>query len=184
MRRGAAAGVAGLVAAGIAYAGAAGAVERESQIGLEVGVPMLVVQGANSATLSGAGLGVHYTYGFTDAINLVADAGWSALPLGVPAGSHSLATMTNLNVGAAYVLDVLRWVPWGAVEAGGYTLTGDAVGGTQVLPGFALALGCDYRFDRSWAAGIVLRQHMLFTDASTFPSLTQALLRVGYTWGW
>ena len=48
----------------------------------------------------------------------------------------------------------------------------------------ALAIGVDYRFDRSWAAGIVLRQHMLFTDASVFPSFTQGLLRVGYTWGW
>jgi hypothetical protein len=177
MRTVAAAGVALAVVAG---AGTAGAVEREHQIGLEAGVPMLVVQGTHSATLAGGGLGVHYTYGITDAINLVADAGWSALPL----GGRSLSTMSNVNLGVAYVLDVLRWVPWGAVEAGGYALTGDPVGGTQVLPGFALALGCDYRFDRSWAAGIVLRQHMLFTDASTFPSLTQALLRVGYTWGW
>ena len=82
------------------------------------------------------------------------------------------------------MLDVLRWVPWGAAEAGGYGLSGAPIGGTQVLPGFALAVGCDYRFDRSWAAGIVLRQHMLFTDANNIPSFTQALLRVGYTFGW
>jgi hypothetical protein len=175
---------AGALLAGLAGAGAAGAVEREHQIGLEAGVPMLVVNGPRAATLSGAGAGIHYTYGITDAVNLVADAGWAALPLGAPAPHTSLATLSNLNLGVAYVLDVLRWVPWGAIEAGGYALTGDPVGGTQVLPGFALAVGCDYRFDRSWAAGLVLRQHMLFTDTSTFPSLTQALLRVGYTWGW
>jgi hypothetical protein len=169
-----------VVAAALAATGSARAVEREHQIGLELGVPMLVVQGSSTNTLTGGGFGVHYTYGITDAINLVADGGASLMPWGAP----SLATMSNVDLGLAYVLDVLRWVPWGAVEAGGYALTGNAVGGTQVLPGFALALGCDYRFDRSWAVGIVLRQHMLFTDMSTFPSFTQGLIRVGYTWGW
>jgi hypothetical protein len=180
----------GALAVGVAalvVPGRAGAVEREHQVGLELGIPMLVVQRASSATLAGAGLGVHYTYGLSDAINLVADAGWAAMPI----GASSLTTLSNVNLGLAYVLDVLRWVPWGAAELGGYALTGDPVGGTQVLPGVALAVGLDYRFDRSWATGVVLRQHMLFTDApgfsfspGTFPSLTQALVRVGYTWGW
>jgi hypothetical protein len=175
-------GIAGLaiVVAGLAAAGSAHAVEREHQIGLELGVPMLVVQNRSTSTLTGGGFGLHYTYGISDAINLVADGGASLMPI----GASSLSTMSNVDVGLAYVLDVLRWVPWGAVELGGYALTGNPVGGTQVLPGAAIALGLDYRFDRSWAAGIVLRQHMLFTDASAFPSFTQGLLRVGYTWGW
>jgi hypothetical protein len=161
----------------------ASGVERESQIGLEAGVPMLVVQHGKSATLSGIGGGLHYTYGISDAFNFVADAGSAAMPWGA-SGASSMSTMSNVDLGLAYVLDVLRWVPWGALEAGGYALTGNPVGGTQVLPGFAIALGLDYRIDRQWAVGLVLRQHMLFTDASTFPSLTQGLLRVGYTWGW
>jgi hypothetical protein len=169
-----------IVAASLAAAGSAGAVEREHQIGLELGVPMLVVQNSSTSTLTGGGFGLHYTYGISDAINLVADGGASLMPF----GASSPSTMSNVDVGLAYVLDVLQWVPWGAVELGGYALTGSPVGGTQVLPGAAIALGLDYRFDRSWAAGIVLRQHMLFTDASTFPSLTQGLLRIGYTWGW
>jgi len=169
-----------LVVAAVAVSGRAHAVERENQIGLELGVPVLVVQGNSTNTLTGGSFGLHYTYGITDAVNLVADGGTSLMPW----GANSLSTTSNLDVGVAYVLDVLRWVPWGAVEAGGYALTGNPVGGTQILPGFALAVGLDYRFDRSWAAGIVLRQHMLFTDASAFPSFTQGLLRVGYTWGW
>jgi hypothetical protein len=177
MRRGAALAT---VAAALAVAGRADAVEREHQIGLELGVPILVVQGNSTSTLTGAGFGLHYTYGITDAINLVADGGASLMPF----GANSLSTMSNVDLGLAYVLDVLRWVPWGAAEVGGYALTGNPVGGTQILPGVALAIGLDYRLDRSWAAGIVLRQHMLFTDVSTFPSFTQGLLRVGYTWGW
>jgi hypothetical protein len=167
-------------AAALAASGSAGAVEREHQIGLELGVPVLVVQRGPTSTLSGGGFGVHYTYGVTDAVNLVADAGASLMPF----GASSLSTMSNVDLGVAYVLDVLRWVPWGAAEVGGYALTGNPVGGTQVLPGVALAIGVDYRFDRSWAAGIVLRQHALFTDTSVFPSFTQGLLRIGYTWGW
>lgn len=169
-----------VVAASVAFCGRASAVERENQLGLDLGVPMLVVQGKTNATLSGASFGLHYTYGITDAVDLVANGGSSLMPL----GASPLSTISNLDVGLAYVLDVLRWVPWGAVELGGYALTGSPVGGTQVLPGFALAIGLDYRFDRSWAAGIELRQHMLFTDVSTLPSFTQALLRFGYTWGW
>jgi hypothetical protein len=177
VRRGAAVA---LVAAALAVTSQAGAVEREHQIGLELGVPMLVVQqGSSNNTLTGGTFGLHYTYGISDAINLVADGGTSLLPF----GANSLATTSNVDLGLAYVLDVLRWVPWGAAEVGGYYLTGNAVGGTQVLPGVALAIGVDYRFDRSWAAGIELREHLLFTD-STFPSFTQGLLRVGYTWGW
>ncbi len=169
-----------VVAGALAVTGRAGAVEREHQIGLELGIPMLVVQqGSGTNTLTGGSFGLHYTYGITDAINLVADGGSSLMPF----GASATATTTNVDVGLAYVLDVLRWVPWGAAEAGGYALTGRSVGGTQVLPGVALALGVDYRFDRSWAAGIELREHLLFTD-STFPSFTQGLLRVGYTWGW
>lgn len=179
MTRGAAAGAVATLALGILWAGRAGAVEQEHQVGLELGVPMLVVNQPQAVNLLGGSAGLHYTYGITDAINLVGDVGWSPL-----VGASSFSHVTNFNVGLAYVLDVLRWVPWGAAEAGGYGLSGAPIGGTQVLPGFALAVGCDYRFDRSWAAGIVLRQHMLFTDANNIPSFTQALLRVGYTFGW
>ena len=175
------------VAASLAVAGAARAVEHEHQIGLEAGMPILVVNGASSHVLTGAGAGVHYTYGLTDAFNLIADGGSSFLFTG---GS---GTVSNVDVGLAYVLVVLTWVPWAGIEAGGYALTGDA-SGTAFFPGAAIALGVDYRFTRSWAAGIELRQHLLLTSFSnnrdfssggiTLPSFSQALLRVGYTWGW
>ncbi len=180
-RRGLGAGLAlGALAAASAWAPAARAVEREHQIGPELGVPLLVVQRGGSNTRSGVSVGAHYTSGLNDALNLVADAGTSLLPF----GGGSFATATNVNLGMAYVLDVLRWVPWGAAEAGGYTMTGSSLGGTRVLPGFALALGVDYRFDRSWALGITVRQLTLFTDPSEFPRYTQGLGRRGYPWGW
>lgn len=171
---------AALVAVAVATAaGSASAVERENQVGLELGVPMLVVHGNKNTVASGTSAGLHYTYGISDAFNLVADADSGVLFLGVP----KPATLTHGNVGIAYVLDVLRWVPWGSAEIGGYGITGSSVGGT-FLPGAALAIGLDYRFDRSWAAGVVVREHLFFTNISLFPSLTEGFLRVGYTWGW
>jgi hypothetical protein len=177
MRR---AGVVALLAASLAVTGRAGAVEREHQIGLDAGMPLLLVQRSSSTMLSGASLGLHYTYGLSDAFNLIADGGTSLLF----AGRSSMPTLSNVDVGVAYVLDVLTWVPWAGLEAGGYALTSDPGGGTTVFPGAALALGVDYRFSRSWAAGVVLRQHWLFTRQSDLPSFSQGLLRVEYTWGW
>jgi hypothetical protein len=175
------AALAALVAvAATSVSASAGAVERENQIGLELGVPMLVINGNKNTVATGTSAGLHYTYGLSDAFNLVADADSGVLFLGVP----KPATLTHADVGLAYVLDVLRWVPWGSAEVGGYGLTGDSIGGGTFLPGAALAVGLDYRFDRSWAAGIVIREHLFFTNLNLFPSLTEGFLRVGYTWGW
>jgi hypothetical protein len=155
------------------------AVEREQQVGLELGVPMLVAHGNKNTVATGTSAGLHYTYGLSDAFNLVAEADSGLLFLGVPGA----ATLTHVDVGLAYVLDVLRWVPWGAAEVGGYGITGSSVGGT-FLPGAALAVGLDYRFDRRWAAGVVVREHLFFTSLNLFPSLVEGFLRAGVTWGW
>ena len=75
-------------------------------------------------------------------------------------------------------------MPYVGALAGGYALTGGTIGGTRVLPGAALGAGLDYRFDRSWAGGVALRWHFLFTEASTYPSFTETYARIEYTWGW
>ena len=177
-------GAIAVLATSIAVTAPAHAVEREHKIGLDVGVPLLVVQQGTSTVLSGTSFGLHYSYGLNDAFNLLADGGTSLLFAGTP----SMVTVNNVNVGLGYVLDVLSWVPWAGIELGGYAVTADPAGGTQVYPGASLSLGVDYRFDRSWAAGIVLRQHMLLSHGigrdETLPSFTQGLARIEYTWGW
>lgn len=166
----------------------AAAVERENAIGVDATATMLQVSDKSSPDVGG-GVGLHYTYGISDAFNFVADAGWSLVALNeVVADSttpHTRPTnVTNVDAGVAYVLDVLRWVPWGAAELGGYALQGGTVDGVKLLPGAALAVGLDYRFNRSWAAGLELREHFLFTEMSTYPTFTQALVRFEYVWGW
>jgi hypothetical protein len=192
MKRGAALAVAVAV---VALEAPAGAVERENAIGVDLGGAMFVVADKSNPDIGGS-VGLHYTYGLSDAFNLVADAGWSLVALNEtltdPTTPHTRPTnVTNVNAGVAYVLDVLQWVPWGALELGGYALQGGTIGGVQVLPGAALAVGLDYRLNRSWAIGVELREHILFTEQlgisvgnSTYPSFTQALLRGEYVWGW
>jgi hypothetical protein len=164
------------------------AVERESAIGADAGPTMLSVSSKSSPDFGGS-WGLHYSYGLSDAFNLVADAGWSLVALNEVIADattpHNRPTnLANVDAGLAYVLDVLRWVPYGAAEVGGYTLQGGTIQGVQVLPGVALAVGLDYRFNRSWSAGVMLREHFLFTEMSTYPAFSQALARFEYVWGW
>jgi len=174
---------AALVVTSAAFARPVFAVEREQQLGADLGGSMLIVSGKNAPDVGGVA-GVHWTYGISDALNLMAEADWSLVALretGTPPIRPSWAA--NADIGVGYVFDVRRWVPYAGVLVGGYDLSGGTIPGTKVLVGAAIALGCDYRFGRSLAAGIALRQHML-SDASTYPSFTQAFARVEYTWGW
>jgi hypothetical protein len=171
----------------VAIAPRARAVEREHHLGIEAGTSMLVIADKSTPDV-GAGLGAHWTYGLSDAFNLVVDGSWSLVAIGEKAIDASTpatrpASVASLDAGAAYVFDVLRWVPWVSLEVGGYALNGGTISGVKFLPGAALALGVDYRISRSWAVGVSVRQHA-FLDLSTYPSYTQTFGRFEYTWGW
>jgi hypothetical protein len=175
----------GVVLAGVALAGRAGAVEHESSLGVEVGPAILVISDKSSPDV-GATFGLHYTYGLSDAFNLVGHAGWSLVALNAadPSAPPTHPTnVTNVDAGLAYVLDVLQWVPWISLEVGGYALQGGTIGGVKLEAGGALGLGLDYRLNRSWSVGVDVHQHLLL-DMSTYPSFTQAMVRFEYVWGW
>jgi len=177
-----------LAVASFVLAAPASAVEREHALGVDAGGAIFMVNDKSSPDIGGSA-GVHYTYGLTDAFNLVADAGWSLVALNEtltdPTTPRTRPTnVTNVDVGLAYVLDVLQWVPWGALEIGGYALQGGTIEGVKALPGAAIAVGLDYRLNRSWAIGVTAREHLLFTEMSTYPSFLQGLFRFQYVWGW
>jgi hypothetical protein len=175
-----------LVVLSAALARPALAVEREQQLGVDLGGSMLIVSGKSAPDVGGVA-GVHWTYGLSDALNLMAEAEWSLLALRETQGGTGPGTRpswaANADVGVGYVFDVLQWVPYGGLLVGGYDLSGGTIPGSKILLGAAIAVGCDYRLDRTLAIGIALRQHML-TDASTYPSFTQAFARLEYTFGW
>jgi len=176
-----------LVVASIGLASPAWAAEREQHLGVDVGGSLLVIGDKSTNDLGGTAM-VHYTYGLSDAFNLMVEADYSLVALGQTADGPKTprdypAWITNANVGIAYVLDVLTWVPYGGILVGGYGLSGGTIPGLKVLPGVELALGLDYRVGPSLAIGVAGRQHLM-SETDTYPSFTQLLARVEYIWGW
>ena len=163
------------------------AVERQHHFGLDPSLSMLKVD--DKPTLStGVGLGAHYTYGLNDQFNFMAELNGSIVAANQqqdsPTSPHTRpAEVDHALVGAGYVIDVLRWVPYFGVLAGGYRLSGGTLDKALVIFGAAVQIGLDYQLSRHWAIGLAGQQHFLLTKASTYPSYTTLMLRFEYMWG-
>ena len=156
------------------------AVEQQWHVGADVGGSGLEV---GDTMHLGVGFGLDATYGLTDQFNLVAEIQTSRLvPGSDPDVPHSRPTgLTSGAIGATYVLDVLRWVPYGGILLGGDALTGGALPDAKELATAQIALGLDYQLDRTWSVGVAAREHLYAT--STYSSFTTLFLRVEYAWG-
>jgi len=163
------------------------AIERQHHVGLSPSLSMLKVDDKSTFSV-GAGLALHYTYGIDDQWNFMAELGSSIVaadqkedypgaPRTRPAG------VDQASAGVGYVIDVLRWVPYVCVLAGGYRLHGGTLESALILPGAAAGVGIDYQLSRHWAVGVAGRQHFLFTRMSDYPTYTTVLLRLEYMWG-
>ncbi len=157
------------------------AVEQQWHVGAGVGGSGLEV---GDTMHLGVGFGLDATYGLTDQFNLVAEVQTSRLvPGSDPDVPHSRPSgLTSGAVGATYVLDVLRWVPYGGILLGGDLLSGGALPDAKGLATAQVALGLDYQLDRTWSVGVAAREH--FYATSTYSSFTTLFLRVEYAWGW
>jgi hypothetical protein len=164
------------------------AAEREHKLGLQLGLSMLKVD--DKSTMStGAGGGLTYSYGLTDAFNLMAEGSYNLVAADQQQDAPDTprtrpASVSHAGIGAAYVFDVLSWVPYVGLLGGGYYLAGGTLDKAKVLPGIGVALGLDYRISFKLAVGIGARQHLMLTDLSTYPSFTQVFAKLEYTWGW
>lgn len=184
----------------LAFARGAGAVEREHQLGVDVGAAMLTIPDTPTPEL-GPAFGVHYGYGITDQFNLLVEFQYSLLSLAVnnpaaPASSSGTATpatptstndpaqMWNGDVGLTYILDVLRWVPYFGALAGGYVMNGGTLTAARFLPGAEIVVGLDYLLTPKWAVGFELSEHFLFYNpTSLYTSYTTAFARTEFRWG-
>jgi outer membrane protein W len=167
--------------------GTAFALEHQHHIGLDPSLAMLKVDDKSSIS-SGAGLGVHYTYGINDQFNLMVEANGSIVARNqqqdMPESPHTRpAEVDHGLIGVGYVIDVLQWVPYFGLLTGGYRLAGGTLDKTLFVYGGALQVGLDYQFTRHWALGVAAQQHLLFTKMSTYPSYTTGMLRLEYMWG-
>jgi len=177
--------------AALVFAGAlaaprsAEAMERGQGFGLDAGLAVLSVSGQSAEV--GINFGLHYSIRLTDQLDLIAEAGGSVVdldPIVVPMGpTNRPAMIWNADAGVIYKLDIVQFVPYFGVLAGGYVLNGGSLTATQVQPGAELAVGGDYLLSRSWAVGLSIREHFLFTDLGDFPSYLTVTGRVEYTWG-
>lgn len=188
----------------LALARGAGAVEREHQLGVNIGVPMLTISDKTSPDV-GAAFGVHYGYGITDQFNLLVEVQYALLSLGTPAAPMSPPTsmamsasgtppmptatndpsqMWNADIGLTYVLDVLRWVPYFGALAGGYLLNGGGLAGSRLLPGGEIVVGLDYLVTPKWAVGGEFSEHFLFTNPmGVYTSYSTFFARTEFRWG-
>ena len=157
----------------------AAAFEHQWHAGLDFGYAALF----GPQTANGFGGGLHLAYGLTDMFNLLAD---------VDATAHPSAqwTVVSGGLGAAYVFDVLQWVPWVGAEFGpaGIVSTDPKCGLATLEPcsafrlNLALPFGVDYQINRSWAVGIGGRFQVLLLGDSPWETLG-VFARAEYTWG-
>jgi len=169
----------------------AAAFERQHHVGAGPALSLLSANDAPSVNLS-EGLEVHYTYGISYAFNLLAEGSasfysWKSAISTDPKKPtpHTLpGVIGGFGVGAAYVLDVLRWVPYGGVLVGGDYLGGGNLDKGFLTPDVQIALGLDYQITRSWAVGAAYRQHILLAKMGDYPSYAMFALRAEYVWGW
>ena len=176
-----------LVALAATTPSVAGAFERQQHLGVHGGLALLKVGGKDTVDV-GAGGGLHYAYGLSDAFNLMIEGGYAQVAMEEATAPKVAANrptgVSNFGVGASYVLDVIRWIPYGGVLADGYLFTG----GNLVKPiaafGLGLALGLDYQATRNLAFGFAFRQHFVLSSFGDYPSYSQFFLRAEYVWGW
>lgn len=160
------------------------AVERQHHLALAPNLAMLKV--AESPLRVGGGLSAHYTYGLNDQLNLMVEAGHAFVGSGSPVDAPATRPgwVSNVGAGLAYVLDVLRWVPYAGVLASGSLLGGGTTEQPVLAAGAQLAVGMDYQFNRHLVAGVGARQHLLLSHFSTYPSYTTVFAKLEWQWGY
>jgi hypothetical protein len=174
----------GAVGCALAVPRTASAYERQQQFGLSAGSTLMSTNGGGSPF--GLNLGLHYTYGFSDALSIVVEADTSIFPQGSPPKSPppQPSNVSTGGVGLLYVFDVMRWVPYVGGLAGAGYLGGGYLSQGLVTPDLQLAVGVDYELTRSWTIGAAYRQHFFVTQMNTYPEFTSLGLRFEYVWGW
>lgn len=163
------------------------ATERQHHVGIGPTVSLLKVRG-QTPMRPGVGVSAYYTYGLTDQFNLLGEVSQTFLGMGQDtpptARANRPGSITRAAVGAAYVLDVLRWVPYGGILVSGNVLAGDNLNKALVIPGAEAILGLDYQFTRHLVAGGGYRHTFFFTKMSDYPVYGTVFLKAEWQWGY
>jgi hypothetical protein len=161
---------------------AAHAYERQWHLGADLGYAL---QGDSAGLANGGGGGVHAAYGLSDAFNAMVDIDATFHP------KNKLA-LGSVTAGAAYVLDVLRWVPYAGLMIGAYEnwSTSGACGKPGAPPcanthfGAAIPVGLDYQVTRSFAIGAQAKYNFIFLGPNVPVHYLTIFARAEFIWGY
>jgi len=124
---------------------------------------------------AGPALGIHGAYGLSD----VFDARLELQASRNEAGSLPV-WFYGARAALAYKLDVIQWIPYGGVSAGGFAIAWD--GGSLLRPSVGALVGLDYAASRHVGLGVVGTGDYVFVDSGV--TVLCALLRAEYRFGW
>jgi hypothetical protein len=131
-----------------------------------------------SAYGKGGAVALHGAYGLSDVFDARLTLASSLQDSKEDDTKHTVLSLATL--GLAYKLDVIEWVPYFGVRAGGYFFSSAPLGPYSkqggALGGMA---GFDYSFSRSAAVGAELSYDHLLPEGGVYG----ALLRAEYRWG-
>jgi hypothetical protein len=164
------------------------AIENQQHLGLAPALGILSIDKKSTASV-GAGGALHYALGLTDQWNLTVGVSsvevaanqkqdFTYSPHNRPAAVH------QLGVGVAYVIDILRYVPWIGIDGGVSVLTGGTLEQTLILPDVSAGVGLDYQISRTLAVGVTGREHFMVSKLDTYPQYLTAMLRFEVMWGY
>lgn len=164
------------------------AIERQHHLGLAPSLALLKVDDKSTMSI-GAGGALHYAYGLNDQWNFMVEAGSAVVAadqqLDFPDSPRTRpATVDHATIGAGYVIDILRWVPYVSLMGGAYRLAGGTLPESLFLAGASAGVGLDYQLSRQFAVGVAGRQHFLLTKMSTYPTYTTVSFRIEFMWGY
>lgn len=151
--------------------GRAAADEGESAVSVGLGFASFAITEHDGL---GAGLGIDYERGLSDAFWLRASAAGAYYR----AGDAGAAYAGQATVGLTYVIDVLKYVPYLHIGAGGAVLGGESID-ADVHPLAEIGVGLDILARRGLSYGPFARLGSFFDDSA----LLSAGVRLTWRWG-
>ena len=134
----------------------------------------------------GPALGLNLGYGISDVFDLKLELLGSYHEYSASSKTPSRsAEPYSVAAGLSYKLDVLQWIPYGAILVG-FQHIGGALPVTEPFRRddalAALVVGLDYELSRNWGLGASVRADMLLSSPSEGEAVT-TMLRAEYHWG-
>jgi hypothetical protein len=119
----------------------------------------------------GPALGIHSAYGLTDAFDLRLELQGSQSDFDTVTVSFYAA-----RLGLAYKIDVMQWIPYAGVSAGGFVVAWE--GASLVRPSGGAYFGLDYGMSPHFGLGVFVNGDFIVVNPAVI--VTSVLLRAEY----